>query len=60
MKETLMKLKTFFLYGLLISITLFVFLWFVDTLSSSFNPEYRPLLGFLQIANSLLQTIIGM
>lgn len=60
MKDTLNKLKTFFLYGLLISVPLFVLTWFVDTLSTSFNPEYRPLLGFLEVVNKLLETIIGM
>lgn len=60
MKDKLYKLKTFFLYGLLASVPLFFLLWFVDTVSASFNPEYRPLLSFLQIVNSLLSTIIGM
>lgn len=60
MKDTLIKLKTYFLYGLLGFVPIFCLLWLADTLSKSFNPEYKPLLWFLQIVNDLLQTIIGM
>lgn len=60
MKDTLTKLKTYFLYGLLGFVPVFCLLWLADTLSKSFNPEYKPLLWFLQIVNDLLQTIIGM
>lgn len=60
MKDTLIKLKTYFLYGLLGFVPIFCLLWLADTLSNSFNPEYKPLLWFLQIVNDLLQTIIGM
>ncbi len=60
MKDTLIKLKTYFLYGLLGFVPVFCLLWLADTLSKSFNPEYKPLLWFLQIVNDLLQTIIGM
>lgn len=59
MKDTILKLKTYFLYGLLGFVPVFCLLWLADTLSKSFNPEYRPLLGFLEIVNSLLQTIIN-
>ena len=60
MKDSLIKLKTYFLYGLLGFVPVFCLLWLADTLSKSFNPEYKPLLWFLQIVNDLLQTIIGM
>ncbi len=60
MKDTLIKLKTYFLYGLLGFVPVFCLLWLADTLSKSFNPEYKPLLWFLQIVNDLLRTIIGM
>lgn len=60
MKDTLIKLKTYFLYGLLVFVPIFCLLWLADTLSKSFNPEYKPLLWFLQIVNDLLRTIIGM
>ncbi len=60
MKDTLIKLKTYFLYGLLGFVPIFCLLWLADTLSKSFNPEYKPLLWFLQIVNDLLRTIIGM
>lgn len=54
------KLKTLFLYGLLTLIVLFCAVWLVDICSNQFNPEYRSLLWFLQIVNSLLQTAIGL
>ena len=60
MKDSLIKLKTYFLYGLLGFVPIFCLLWLADTLSKSFNPEYKPLLWFLQIVNDLLRTIIGM
>ena len=54
------KLKTYSIYGLYTIILAFCLLWIVDMMSSSFNPEYRPLLTFLEIASGLLRTIMGM
>lgn len=49
------KLKTILVYCTIIAILVFSILWFVDTLTSNYNPEYRPLLGFLEIMSHILQ-----
>lgn len=56
---TMQRIKLIFSYGLLVFIILFCLLWFIDILSSSFNPEYRPLLTFLEITAKLLQVVIS-
>ena len=50
--------KLIFLYSLLALISLFSFIWLVDILLTSFNPNYRPLLDFLGIIAKMLETVV--
>lgn len=52
------KLKTILVYCTLIAILVFSILWFTDTLTDSYNPEYRPLLGFLEVMTHILQIAV--
>lgn len=52
------KLKTILVYCTLIAILVFSILWFTDTLTDSYNPEYRPLLGFLEVMTRILQIAV--
>lgn len=53
-------IKLIFLYSLLAFIGLFCFIWLVDILLTSFNPNYRPLLDFLSITAKLLEVVVGL
>lgn len=53
-------MKTNLIKFLIILICLFILLWTYDALSTSFSPDYKPLLSFLQIAQGLLQVVVGM
>lgn len=38
----------------------FILVWLADTVFTSFNPNYQPLMDFLKVTSSLLQVTSGL
>lgn len=52
-------MKNTFLKCFLVLTTFFILLWIVDIILPFFNPDYKPLLSFLQVMSTILNIIVS-